>query len=597
MQVSCMCDMMYFLQLRLCRGNMSIRKLKNYPFLNPEDTSIASNNEINKQSSTCTTNRFTKKNTYPLFESISDAIFILDGKKVIDCNNKTLEMFACRDEHIVNQNLEKYLPPQQPDGSDSRLKIKQIIDNVLQGQAQFLELKFIRSDNIEFYAEVSFNILNLLEKKLIQGIARDITERKREKKLSQTLTVSSLIGIYVLNDGRFRFVNPKFQEYVGYTAGELIGMNSLDIVHPEDRMSVKANAVKMLKMHHNQPYEFRTITKSGQIKWTMETVSSVYFDGKRSVLGHYVDINDRKKSEEILKASEERYRTILDNIEDGYYEVDLKGVLTFFNESLCRIFGYSRKELIGTKTSQYVDKNALNKIYNMSRKIFETGQPKKHADFQIICKDGFKRHIEISSSLIKDLSGNPVGFRGIARDIDERKKAESTIFHMAYHDTLTGLPNRMLFNDRLNMAISIARRNNKKFAVMMLDLDRFKQINDLLGHDIGDLLLQNAGYRLRSHLRRSDTVARMGGDEFMLLLQGINKKQDAEAIARKIADSFHQNFVLENHELKVTVSIGIAIYPDSGTDFDTLKKNADIAMYKVKEKGRDDFQCYESIKK
>jgi diguanylate cyclase (GGDEF)-like protein len=190
-----------------------------------------------------------------------------------------------------------------------------------------------------------------------------------------------------------------------------------------------------------------------------------------------------------------------------------------------------------------------------------------------------------------------MGFRGIARDIDERKKAEATIFHMAYHDTLTGLPNRLLFHDRLNMTISAAQRNNKKFAVMMLDLDGFKLVNDLLGHDIGDLLLQNAGYRLRGHLRKSDTVARMGGDEFMLLLPEINQKEDAEAIAGKIVDSFHHSFILKNHELRITTSIGIAIYPDSGMDFDTLKKNADVAMYKVKEKGRDNFQCYDSIVK
>ncbi len=553
--------------------------------------------DLRKRRRSTDTNEFSKINFYPLIESISDAIFLLDGDKIVDCNNQTLEIFACNRERIINSSLNDYLPPKQPDGTDSQEKITHVIDNVLQGEAQFLEWKFIRADRIILAAEVSFNCLELQEKKLIYCIARDVTERKHEKKLSRTLAVSSLIGIYVLHGGKFRFVNPKFQEYVGYSARELIGMNSLAIVHPEDRASVRENAVKMLKMQQNQPYEFRTITKSGQVKWTMETVTSVYFDGKKSVLGNYVDIDDRKKSEEILKASEERYRTILENIEDGYYEVDLKGELKFFNESLCKISGFSRKELMGTKTRQYVNKDTLKKISGVAREIYQTGDPKKHTDFQILCKDGFKKHIEISSSLIRDFSGKPIGFRGIARDIDERKKAESTIFHMAYHDTLTGLPNRMLFNDRLNMVISTAQRNNRKFAVMMLDLDGFKLVNDLLGHDIGDLLLQNAGYRLRSHLRKSDTVARMGGDEFMLLLPEINQKEDAEAIARKIVNSFHHGFTLQDHKLRVTASIGIAIYPDSGTDFDTLKKNADIAMYKVKEKGRDNFQCYESIVK
>ena len=572
---------------------MSVSRKTDQPPLQSEDNPPDSS-RLNKTPESIGIREYSGKKCYPLFESISDAVFILDGDQIVDCNNKTLEMFGCIDEQIINQPLDKYLPPKQQGGADSCENIMQIIDAVLQGNAQFVEWKFIRLDKIIFDAEVSFNCLELEGKKLIHCIARDITKRKREEKLSRTLAVSSLIGIYVLHDGKFRFVNPKFQEYVGYSADELIGMDSLKIVHPEDRASVRDNAVKMLKNRQDQPYEFRTVTKNGQVKWTIETVTSVYFDGKISVLGNYVDINDRKKSEEILKASEERYRTILENIEDGYYEVDLKGTLTFFNESLCKLSGFSRQELMGSKTSQYVDKNDFKKIFRFTKEIYQTGRPKKHLDFQIICKDGFKRHIEISSSLIRDLAGNQMGFRGIARDVDERKKAEATIFHMAYHDTLTGLPNRMLFNDRLNMAISTAQRNDKKFAVMMLDLDGFKLVNDLLGHDIGDLLLQNVSYRLRSHLRRSDTVARMGGDEFMLLLPEINRKEDAEAIARKIIDSFHQSFILKDQKLRISVSIGIAIYPDNGTDFDMLKKNADIAMYKVKEKGRDNFQCYES---
>jgi diguanylate cyclase (GGDEF)-like protein len=196
---------------------------------------------------------------------------------------------------------------------------------------------------------------------------------------------------------------------------------------------------------------------------------------------------------------------------------------------------------------------------------------------------------------MKDLSGKAIGFRGIVRDIDERKKAEATILHMAYHDALTGLPNRLLFNDRLNVAMAAAQRNNKRFGVMMLDLDKFKLINDSLGHDIGDQLLQSVGDRLRGRLRKSDTVARMGGDEFMLLLPEINQREDAEVIAKKIVDSFQRVFVLGSHELKITTSIGIAVYPESGLDFDTLKKNADIAMYKAKEQGRNNFQTYNEI--
>ncbi len=538
---------------------------------------------------------FSGTNICALFESVSDAIFLLDGDVIVDFNNKTLEMFACQREQIINQPLEKYLPPKQPDGTDSREKIRQIIDTALHGESQFFEGKLTQASNIVFDAEVSFNCLELKGKRLLQCIVRDVTERKREKEFYKSLTISSLVGIYILRDGKFRFVNPKFQEYVGYSESELIGMNSIDIVHPEDRETVRENAVKMLKMQEPVPYEFRTITKSGQIKWTMEIVIPVFLDGRREILGNYVDIDDRKKAEESLKASEERYRTILENIEDGYYEVDFKGRLTFFNEACRKIFGYTQEELTGMSYRQFIDRGTSAKLIKLGGKVYRTGKPEKSSDFEIIRKEGFKRHIEMSVSLMMDVSGEPIGFRGIVRDIDERKKAETTILHMAYHDALTGLPNRLLFNDRLNVAMSVAQRNNKKFAVMMLDLDGFKLINDSLGHDMGDLLLQNVGNRLRGYLRKSDTVARMGGDEFMLLLPEINQKKDAELIARKIVNSFQRSFVLKDHELKITASIGIAIYPDGGVDFDTLKKNADIAMYKVKEKGRDNFKSYDSI--
>ncbi|MGV8058521.1 MAG: PAS domain S-box protein [Smithellaceae bacterium] len=534
-----------------------------------------------------------------LFQSVSDAIFLLDGDYIADCNNKTLEMFVCNREQIINQSLKKYLPPKQPDGSSSQEKIKQRMDAALSGESQFFEWKFAQSNNIVFDAQVSFNCLELKGKKILHCIVRDVTESKREKEFYKTLAISSLVGIYILRDGKFRFVNPKFQELVGYDADELIGKESLSLVHPDDREAAREKAIKMLKMRRPMPipYEFRIITKSGRIKWAMEIVIPIIIDGKREIFGNYVDIDNRKKGEEALKASEERYRTILENIEDGYYEVDLEGRLTFFNESCRNIFGYIREELSGMNYERFMDNDNAGKLSQIAGEVYRTGQSERCSDFEIIRKDGFKRHVEISLSGMKNLSGNTIGFRGIVRDVDERKKAEATISHMAYHDALTGLPNRLLFNDRLNMAMSGALRNNKKFAIMMLDLDRFKRVNDSFGHDIGDLLLQSVSNRLRGRLRKSDTVARMGGDEFILLLPEINEKEDAEVIARKIIESFQRPFVLKNHELNITASIGIAIYPEGGGDFDKLKKNADIAMYKAKENGRNNFQSYDLNRK
>jgi len=174
----------------------------------------------------------------------------------------------------------------------------------------------------------------------------------------------------------------------------------------------------------------------------------------------------------------------------------------------------------------------------------------------------------------------------------ERKRAEETLRYMAYHDPLTGLPNRALFNDRLTLELARAQRNRQKLAVMLLDLDYFKNINDTLGHSVGDRLLQVAGNRLRSLLRSSDTVARMGGDEFLLMLPEIARVQDTSRVAQKILGAFREPFVLDGHKLHTTASIGIATYPDAGEDADTLTKNADIAMYRAKKRGRNNYEHY-----
>jgi 5-methylcytosine-specific restriction protein A len=178
-------------------------------------------------------------------------------------------------------------------------------------------------------------------------------------------------------------------------------------------------------------------------------------------------------------------------------------------------------------------------------------------------------------------------------DITERKQPEEEIQRMAYHDSLTGLPNRNLFSDRLGIALAQAQRNQKTVGVVMLDLDKFKDVNDTLGHDVGDLLLKAATERLNAALRRGDTVARFGGDEFVLILPDLKTIENAIQVVQKILDSFCRPFLINTHQLVVTTSIGIAVYPDDGTDEAMLVKNADIAMYQAKQAGRARYQLYE----
>jgi len=200
--------------------------------------------------------------------------------------------------------------------------------------------------------------------------------------------------------------------------------------------------------------------------------------------------------------------------------------------------------------------------------------------------------LELSVILVRDAENRPCGFRGIARDITERRRAEEQIRYYAFHDVLTGLPNRNLLYDRVSIALANAARKKQGLAVMLLDLDNFKHFNDTMGHAAGDQILKATAERLRQLVRKGDTVARIGGDEFIMILTDVQFPGDALNIAEKIIAIFNRPFLIEGQEVALTVSAGVALYPRDGQDFDYLRKCADAAMYQAKEQGRNCFVIF-----
>jgi len=235
---------------------------------------------------------------------------------------------------------------------------------------------------------------------------------------------------------------------------------------------------------------------------------------------------------------------------------------------------------------------ATRSIFLAFNKVYNTGKPTEGFDWLIIRKGGSKRYIEASVSLQKDSSGKPSGFKGVIRDITERKRIEQELNYMATHDTLTGLPNRLMFNQLLNQAILSSKRHKKQLAVFFIDLDRFKIINDTLGHEAGDMLLQEIARRFRQALRGVDVVGRLGGDEFVILIEDFNDVDQVSIVAHKILSAAIKPMVIMGEECRVTASIGISIFPKDGQDEQSLMKNADIAMYFAKEEGKNNFQFY-----
>lgn len=364
---------------------------------------------------------------------------------------------------------------------------------------------------------------------------------------------------------------------------------------PDGQISTEASLphIKAALNNELRPYEFRHLRPDGTFLDADVTLNIFDIKGKKYLQAIIRDITDKKEIQEALRQSEERYRTVLDDILEGCYETDMEGNFTFFNNSFCKILGYPEYEIAGSSYRNYADEECIKKIYHAFNNVLTTSVPDRNLDITIIVKDGSRKHADISVSLIKDSYGKPTGFRGIVRDITERKKHEEMIAYMAFHDPLTGLPNRRLFDDRLYVALEFTKRNRKKLAVMLTDLDKFKEINDTMGHQMGDSLLKEVATRMAGLVRKSDTLARMGGDEFMVLLQpDINTIEDVRIVANRFIKSFSKPFNCDGTELKVSSSLGIAVYPDHGEDVETLISHADIAMYEAKKNGGNNFKIY-----
>ena len=300
-----------------------------------------------------------------------------------------------------------------------------------------------------------------------------------------------------------------------------------------------------------------------------------------------------------LSESEHLHRFIVDHSPDIVFMLDTEGNFTFLNDTVYQTLGFDRDELIGKHYSTLISgpsKDQAKYVFTERR----TGHRKsQNVELQLRCKDNSDQRFFDTTSMSVELGnenihGDPVqGTYGVARDVTDKKRAQELISFQAYHDTLTRLPNRILMEDRLDLAMTHAIRNKQKLAVMFLDLDRFKWVNDTLGHTTGDRLLQAVAQRLESCLRKGDTLARLGGDEFALILPNVNAEQDATIIAEKILSELKAPFSIDQHDLYVTSSIGIAMYPEAGKSIEALIASADLAMYSVKDKGKNGFEFFD----
>ena len=427
---------------------------------------------------------------------------------------------------------------------------------------------------------------------------QDITERKRaeaalrqsEHRLREVYQASpASISITRESDMTYLDVNAAFERITGWSRAEAIGRTDVDLglwIDPMDRAALlqilaTQDAVRDL--------EWEARTRSGGRRHLLGSVERVRLGDESCLLMVGQDITERVRIEtEMSKLSR-----ALEQTADAIMITDAHGRIEYVNPAFERTTGFDRREVTGNSPTLLKSGRHGAEFYAELWRTILHGEVFSEV-FINRRKDGSLFYEEKTITPLTDELGRITHFIASGKDISERMQVQERLQYLAHHDTLTELPNRALLMDRLKQALARARWHRRLVGVLFIDLDRFKVINDTLGHDAGDRLLQTLGERFRSAVRERDTVARLGGDEFAILLDEIASVNDIAGVAKKVLAALAPPFVVDGRELFVTASIGVALYPNDGEDSSTLLKHADIAMYRAKDLGRNNYQFYSS---
>ena len=431
------------------------------------------------------------------------------------------------------------------------------------------------------------------------GLLVDITEQKRAKDAITLLKERYELATKGSNEGLWDwdiqkdelYTSLKFKEILGYKADSINSSlkSWINIILKEDR----AGFIKALEDHINgrNPkfnYEYR-VNHDGVIKWYLARGKAVYEGGElKRVVGFLSDISEIKNAQLALKESQEQFELFMQNLPAGVYIRDLDGNIVFSNNYMNNFFGM--KSLSNKNIKELFNKEQYQQLISSNKSVVNG----EIINSQIYIKDRFDndKYFHVNQFLLHRSQEKLIGT--IFTDFTAQKLTEKKLDKLAHYDLLTNLPNRALFYDSLNNSISKAKRKDKKIALMFIDLDNFKTINDTLGHDYGDLLLKEVSKKLKSILRTEDVVSRLGGDEFTVILDPIEDNTFPSFVAQKIIDELSKPIKLKDEMGYIGSSIGIAIFPDDAKDIDTLIKFADMAMYRAKESGKNRYRYFTS---
>lgn len=533
--------------------------------------------------------------------SISDSVFLfdLDGNFMY-VNEAAWKLRGYTRAELMGMNVRAINTPE-----NAQLLAPRIKEVMEKGHGTF-ESAHSRKDGSVIPVEINVRMTESDGRKLLLAVVRDITERKNmegalqeSEEMLRAMSNHTQDALIMMDDGgNISFWNTAAEKIFGYSATEVMGKELHTFIAP----AVYYEAFKKVFGHFIATGEGAMVgstrelvaLRKGGAEFPVElALGSVKLKNRWFGVGIARDITERKQAEEVLRENESRLIDMFENLSSGvaiyHYAPDRQAfTITAFNRAAERIENMRRVDLIGKNVVEVFPGIIEFGLLDVFRRVLKSGKaehfPVSYYHDGLIA--GWRENY-----VYKLPNGEIVA---IYDDVTKEKQAEERMLYMAHYDALTGLPNRALFSDRLQQALVKAKRGKTLAALMFIDLDKFKPVNDDLGHDVGDLLLKEVAKRMLNCMRESDTVSRIGGDEFVVLLPAIVSEEDALRIAEKILFAINLPFELAGHSINISSSIGVAVYPEHGNDDKLLTKNADIAMYFAKNGGRNNVKLFQS---
>lgn len=533
-----------------------------------------------------------------VFHQNPDAILILrveDGL-VIDFNEGFTRLLGySREEAIGNTDIEKqfWLNPNERAAVTDRLQTeREVID---------YETMFRTHDGQLLHVEISLRYIEIDGDLCVLCLGRDITKRisaeaalvETEEKFEKVFTQSP-DGIIIIrqSDGIITDLNDAFSERSGRGRDVYVGEVFTKFLAEEAQLDIPELELDLSRDGRFANREITFYNKEGEPIPSLISGTTLELSGERYTMVIAKDISKQRGAEERLRRSEQRFRGIFENAPVGILLVDMQGRIFQANHTAATLLAYDVQHMYGIHVSRLVQPEDRADLKQILQHLSDTNSPLHKSERKLVCQNGIEMWSNFHILLQRDQDDLPSYFIVQLADISDIKRGQERMEQMAFYDTLTNLANRRLFQDRLNQSIETCVRHNRSAALLYLDLDNFKRVNDTLGHEAGDFLLREVAVRLRNCVRSDDTVGRSGGDEFTILLNEVTTPSDAGLVAQKILNHLREPLDLDGHPLVVTTSIGITILPVDGNDPNILMRNADLAMYKAKERGRNNYQFY-----